>query len=118
MTPSNLPMRGEIWLVDLDPSVGDEMKKTRPVIVVSTNYIRGLDLRIVVPTTTWRVLFEGKFWFVKLEATAVNGLDSLSAANTFQVKSLSTQRFRRKLGCLSAADMENVEEVLKLVMEL
>lgn len=112
------PTRGEVWLVTLDPGVGDEMKKKRPVVVLSSNRIQGLELRIVVPVTTWRPHFKNKLWLVKLEPTLTNGLQNKSAADTFQLKSISTQRFTEKLGVLSADEIEALEEACKLVMEI
>jgi mRNA-degrading endonuclease toxin of MazEF toxin-antitoxin module len=51
MTRTN-PRRGEIWLVDLNPTRGQEIQKTRPAIIVSTNLFQGVPLRIVVPVTS------------------------------------------------------------------
>jgi mRNA-degrading endonuclease toxin of MazEF toxin-antitoxin module len=48
-----LPKRGEIWLVNLDPTVGAEIQKTRPAIVISSDYIGKLPLKLVVPITDW-----------------------------------------------------------------
>ncbi|WP_201775966.1 type II toxin-antitoxin system PemK/MazF family toxin [Leptolinea tardivitalis] len=41
--------RGEIWLINFDPTIGAEIKKTCPVAIVSSNAIGKLPLRIVVP---------------------------------------------------------------------
>lgn len=46
--------RGEVWLVNLDPTIGQEIKKTRPAVVVSSNSIGRLPLKIVVPITDWK----------------------------------------------------------------
>ena len=43
------PSRGEIWLVDFDPSIGSEIRKVRPALVVSLDSIGRLPLRLVVP---------------------------------------------------------------------
>ena len=43
--------RGEIWLINLDPTIGAEIKKTRPVVIVSSNAVGILPLRVVVPLT-------------------------------------------------------------------
>lgn len=45
--------RGEIWLVDLEPTKGNEIKKTRPCVVLSSDQYRILLLRIVAPTHRW-----------------------------------------------------------------
>lgn len=41
--------RGELWLVNLDPTIGDELRKTRPVVIVNDDEIGVLALRVVVP---------------------------------------------------------------------
>lgn len=46
--------RGDVWLVNLDPSIGQEIKKTRPAVVVSSNSIGKLPLKIIVPITDWK----------------------------------------------------------------
>ena len=43
--------RGELWLIDLEPTIGAEIKKTRPVIIVSSDTIGILPLKVIVPIT-------------------------------------------------------------------
>ncbi len=45
------PKRGEVWWVSLDPTRGAEMQKTRPAVVLSSNRLGRLPLRLVVPLT-------------------------------------------------------------------
>ena len=45
--------REEIWLVSLDPTVGSEIRKTRPAVIASSDALRKLPLPIVVPITRW-----------------------------------------------------------------
>ncbi|WP_017298155.1 type II toxin-antitoxin system PemK/MazF family toxin [Nodosilinea nodulosa] len=94
------PSRGEIWLVDLDPTRGQEIQKNRPVLVISTNLFAPIPLRIVIPITTWQDKFDSRPFMVKLRATTANGLARDSAANVLQIRSLSTQRFAKYLGRL------------------
>lgn len=63
-TQPHNPKRGEVWLVNLDPVTGAEIRKTRPVVVLSTDAIRVLPLRLVAPLTSWQDHFENKFWLV------------------------------------------------------
>lgn len=51
--PMNNPHRGEIWIVDFNPTVGSEIQKQRTAVVVSLDTIGKLPLRIVVPITGW-----------------------------------------------------------------
>lgn len=70
------PSRGEAWLVNLDPTIGDEIRKTRPAIVMNDDGIGVLALRVVVPITAWQPRFAGCEWIVRLQADAVNGLEN------------------------------------------
>ncbi len=49
--------RGEIWLVSLDPTIGAEIRKTRPVVVVSSDSVGILPIRLVAPITEWKDYF-------------------------------------------------------------
>lgn len=46
--------QGEIWLVSLDPTLGAEIKKTRPAVIVNDNTLGKLPLKIIVPLTDWK----------------------------------------------------------------
>jgi len=46
--------RGEVWLINLDPTVGSEIKKTRPAVIVNDDAIGILPLRVIVPITAWQ----------------------------------------------------------------
>lgn len=104
--------RGEVWLVDLNPTVGSEISKTRPVVIVSRKDVGRLPLRIVVPLTGWRPDFAEAPWLVRIEPTPENGLSKSSAADVFQVRSASTRRFQRQLGRLSKPDLDAVAQAL------
>ena len=41
--------RGEVWLINLDPTMGAEIRKTRPAVIVSSDAVGVLPLRVVVP---------------------------------------------------------------------
>jgi mRNA interferase MazF len=103
------PKRSEIWLVDLNPTRGREIQKTRPAIVMSTDLFQSIALRIIIPVTTWQEKFCDRPFMVRIPATALNGLDRDSAGNVLQVRSLSTQRFVR---CLGQVSIEQMNELL------
>ena len=44
-----LPLRSEIWLVNLNPTIGSEIRKTRPVVVISVDSIGKLPLKLIAP---------------------------------------------------------------------
>jgi mRNA interferase MazF len=80
--------RGEIWLVNLDPTIGDEIRKVRPAVIMSSDAIGVLALRVVVPITGWQPRFQGCDWLVRLDPDQNNCLDKPSAADAFQVRPL------------------------------
>jgi mRNA interferase MazF len=43
--------RGEVWLINLDPTIGAELRKTRPAIIVNDDAIGILPLKVIVPVT-------------------------------------------------------------------
>ena len=110
--------RGDIWLINLDPTVGAEIKKTRPAIIVNDDAIGILPLKIIVPITEWKDKYAVAPWMVRLSPDAKNGLDKPSAADTFQVRSLSQARFVQKLGKLSEESMEEITKALALVLAI
>ena len=110
------PFRGEVWLVNLDPTVGDEIRKMRPAVVASRDALGVLALRAVIPITGWQDRFEDCDWLVRLNPTAANGLDKTSAADAFQVRSISVRRFVRLLGRLSDEEMRRVSDGLNAVL--
>jgi mRNA interferase MazF len=111
------PKRGEIWLVSLDPSIGAEIQKTRPAIVLSSDYIGKLPLKLVVPITDWQPSFGTHLWHIQLEPSPTNGLRKTSAADVLQIRSVDTRRFVRKLGTIPEQDLGEMTAALVAVIE-
>jgi mRNA interferase MazF len=95
------PKRGEIWLVDLNPTRGQEIQKTRPVVIISAEIFNPIPLRIVIPITSWQEKFDDRLFMVKIAASSGNNLSRDSAGNVLQVRSISTERFVKQLGRVS-----------------
>lgn len=109
--------RGEIWMLNLDPTVGAEIKKIRPVVIVNSNNMGILPLRVVVPLTDWKNHYQNAEWMVKIKPERKNGLLKNSAADTFQIRSVSTIRFVRKVGDIGEEEMEHIIQAIGLVIE-
>jgi mRNA interferase MazF len=101
--------RGEVWLVDLNPTRGQEIQKTRPVVIISSDLFDSISLKIAIPITSWQEKFGDRPFMVKIDANADNGLNCNSAGNILQVRSLSTDRFTKRLGQVS---VEVLQELL------
>jgi mRNA interferase MazF len=111
-------LRGEVWLINLDPTVGTEISKTRPCVIVNDNGIGILPLKVIVPITDWKDRYASRPWMVRLEANAKNGLSKTSAVDTFQIRSLSETRLIRKIGQLAGSEMSLVSQALVAVLSL
>ncbi|MEW6350121.1 MAG: type II toxin-antitoxin system PemK/MazF family toxin [Thermodesulfobacteriota bacterium] len=108
--------RGEVWLINLDPTIGAEIRKTRPAVIVNEDSIGILPLKIVVPVTEWKARYSVAPWMVQVEPDAENGLEKTSAADAFQVRSLAEQRFVRRLGKISRSVMQEISQALAVVL--
>jgi mRNA interferase MazF len=111
-------LRGQIWLYDSNPSVGDEIGKIRPAIIVNNDAVGVLRLKIVVPITGWNNAFVDVPWLVRIEPDAENGLSKTPVADTFQVRSISQQRLIKQIGSLSVVTMAEISQALFKVLSI
>ncbi len=109
-----LPNRGEVWWINFDPSIGAEQRKTRPAVVINVAAVGKLPLRIVIPITGWNPKYLTIPWLVYLKSSQRNGLKKDSAADCFQVKSLSLDRFESLMGVLTADEIEQISAAVAL----
>lgn len=109
--------RGEIWLINLDPTIGAEIKKTRPAVIVSSDAVGILPLKIIVPITDWKDRYAQYPWMIQLTKNPKNGLSKDSAADAFQVRSVDQQRLVKCLGEVQAETIGQIVEAIKLVIE-
>ena len=110
--------RGEIWLINLDPTIGAEIRKTRPTVIVSDDTVGRLPLKVIVPVTEWKDRYAFVPWLVKLDPTEKNGLNKTSAADAFQVRSVAQERFVSQLGIVSDDDMQKIMRALAIVLRI
>lgn len=112
--PIPLPVRGEIWSVNFDPSLGSEIQKLRPALVISVDSIGRLPLRIVVPVTDWKSHYNAFPWIVPIAIDSMNGLLKNSGADAFQTKSVSLMRFHRRVGRITSSQLDDVASAVAL----
>ena len=110
--------QNEVWLIDLNPTVGAEIKKIRPVVIVSDNSLGKLPLKVIVPITDWKERYKIAPWMVKIIADNKNGLSKDSTADCFQMRSVSHVRFVRKIGEASLTVMDEIRLALSKVLSI
>jgi mRNA interferase MazF len=109
--------QGEIWEINLSPTVGAEIKKKRPAVIINDDAIGILPLKVIVPITAWKDRYHGAIWMVRIEPDSKNNLSKLSAIDTFQIRSISTKRLARKVGSVSSNVLDQVKTAIKAVID-
>jgi mRNA interferase MazF len=109
--------QSEIWEIDMSPTIGAEIQKVRPAVIINDDAIGVLPLRVIVPITGWKDQFQDAPWMVKLEPEPNNNLNKISAADCFQIRSISTLRFVRRVGTVSIEKLEQIKESVKTVID-
>ena len=104
MTRKKKVRKGDVFLANLDPTIGVEIKKNRPVIVVSSNAINKYSqLVVVVPlTTNVSKVSPSHVVFQK----GIGGLSQDSKVLTEQIRAMDKQRLYKKLGSLSESEFK------------
>jgi len=105
------PRRGEIWWVDLDPTRGSEIKKTRPCVILGTNVLNDrLHTVVIIPLST-----------APQAAPLLVPVDCAGKAVVAvvdQIRAVAKERLHRRVGELSSRDLINVEDALRTVLDL
>ena len=111
------PRRGDIYLVNFDPTIGAEIKKTRPALVVQNDIAnRYSPLTIVCAITSH---YEEPLYPTEVIVSAAESgmkVDSVVLAN--QIRSVDKQRLVKRLGSLKAETMQKVDRALRLSLSL
>lgn len=109
------PKRGEFYLVQFDPTVGVEIKKTRPALVLQDDILNQYgDLTIVAPITS-QIYFDVYPFQVFIEANR-NGLDKDSLILLNQMRAIDKRRLVKKLGICDKNTMQKVNEALLVTL--
>ena len=77
-----------------------------------------LPLKIIVPITDWKDRYEIASWMVQIIPNQLNGLSKDSRTDCFQIRSISQDRFMKRLGIISGYEFDEIKEGLKQVLSL
>ncbi|WP_319410188.1 type II toxin-antitoxin system PemK/MazF family toxin [uncultured Desulfosarcina sp.] len=109
--------RGEIHLAALDPALGREIAKTRPVVVISNDISNQYSGTITILPITSQKLAKIYPFEVKLKKGTAN-LPKASKVKTDQIRSIDKRRIVKRIGVLDAESMVSIESALKIHLDL
>ena len=102
--------RYELYSVNLDPTIGVEIQKTRPCLIVSPDEMNSnVQTVIVAPLTT---NFRNIPSRIKIESSASNGLSETSYVALDQIKTIDKMRCKKKIGVISDVEAMKVADLL------
>jgi mRNA interferase MazF len=104
-------------MVNLDPTLGAEIRKTRPAVIVSSDGVGRLPVKLVAPITEWKDAFDDCAWLVRIDPDGTNGLHKTSAEDVLQLRGIDLLRFVNRLGRISPAFMEEISAAIAIVVE-
>lgn len=115
MPTYSTPRRGEVWTVSLDPTVGHEVKKTRPAVIVTSDIYNEENWVILVVPVTSNTTVE--YDQVRIEPPE-GGLARTSVTLPDQLRPVDRRRLVQRLGRLNPDTMKSINHSLKIVLDL
>jgi mRNA interferase MazF len=112
------PKRGEIYLTALDPTLGREIQKTRPALIIQNDVSNELSGITIVAPITSTVRFPLNPVHALLAADKITGLSVTSVALLNQIRAVDRVRLIKRLGAIDAETMERVDEAIKISLGL
>jgi mRNA interferase MazF len=110
--------RGDIYLVSFDPTVGHEIKKTRPALVIQNDIGNQFSPLTIVAAITSSLSAVPYPVAVQIAPSKTNGLDVRSSIRLDQIRTVDRQRLVRRLGVADPATLARVDEAIKISLGL
>jgi len=109
------PKRGSVYLVNFDPTIGAEIKKTRPAVIISNDVANQYSPIVIVAAITGRA--EPKFDEVPIKPPE-GGLTKPSVIQRNQIRSIDKRRLVKKLGDLFGETVDALDTALQIALGL
>ena len=108
----------EIWLADLNPQIGTEAGKVRPVLIVQTNFLNEIEhpSTIICPITT-KLNNESSILRIRINKGNC-GLEQNSDIMIDQIRAIDNSRFVKKIGSASIDIKSKIKENINIVLDL
>jgi mRNA interferase MazF len=107
----------EIWIADLNPQIGTEPGKTRPVLVIQTNLLNNTHPSTIICPISTNVKVDTEILRVHLKKGIAN-LDEDCDVMIDQIRAIDNARLVRRIGILPANISDSVKENIKFILDL
>jgi len=109
--------RGDIWLVNLDPTIGHEIKKSRPAVIIQNDLGNKYSpITIIAPITSQRI--EKVYPIEVILAKKSSGLEKISKVLLNQIRAIDKKRLIKRLGNADYETMAKVDNSIKISLGL
>jgi mRNA interferase MazF len=109
--------RGEVWRMSLAQKPGETANVNRLVVILSSDALGTLPLKVIVPLTPWKDDYASAPWMVRVPPVLNSGLEVAMAADALQVRSVSNARLVSRLGELPGRVLDQVAAAVAVVIE-
>jgi mRNA interferase MazF len=111
------PIRGEIYLVNFDPTIGSEISKTRPALIIQNNIANRSSPIIIIAAITSK--FDDRLYPTEvLIEPPEGGLKTTSVILLNQIRSIDLQRLIRRIGAIGLGKLNEVDRAIQISLGL
>ena len=114
----SFPPRGEIYLVSFDPTIGHEIQKTRPAVIIQNDVSNEYSPITIVAAISSQFGDPPRPREVLIPLGSKSGLSLRSAVILNLIRSIDRARLQKRIGTLDAATMRRVDDALKISLGL
>jgi mRNA interferase MazF len=109
--------RGEVWQMSLADKATQGEEPFRMVVILSSDALGALPLKVVVPLTPWKDEYASAPWMVRVPPVLHSGFEIPKAADVLQVRSVSSSRLMKRLGELPEPFLDEMAEAVSLILK-
>ena len=109
--------RGEVYLATLDPALGREISKTRPVVIVSNDKNNAFSGTVTILPISSQNL-DKVYPFEVLLPKGIGNLPKDSKVKADQIRTIDRARIVKNIGVLGDAEMKDIEKAIRLHLDI